>query len=110
MSLRPTIPLPARALCIALLLVTGALAHARAPSPPTPSVPTPAHGIVGVTASIDGRHLRAFKMAADREIGMVEQAIAPYLRRSEGRGDVVAEVLSLVINFHAALVRSGLEK
>ncbi|WP_344811757.1 MerR family transcriptional regulator [Microlunatus aurantiacus] len=59
---------------------------------------------------MDGRHLRAFKMAADREIGMVEQAIAPYLRRSEGRGDVVAEVLSLVINFHAALVRSGLEK
>lgn len=59
---------------------------------------------------MDGRHLRAFKMAADREIGMVEQAIAPYLRRSEGRGDVVAEVLSLVINFHAALVRSGMEK
>ena len=59
---------------------------------------------------MDGRHLRAFKMAADREIGMVEQAIAPYLRRSEGRGDVVAEVLSLVINFHAALVRSGLER
>ena len=41
---------------------------------------------------------------------MVEQAIAPYLRRSEGRGDVVAEVLSLVINFHAALVRSGMEQ
>ena len=59
---------------------------------------------------MDGRHLRAFKMAADREIGMVEQAIAPYLRRSEGRGDVVAEVLSLVINFHAALVRSGMER
>ena len=34
---------------------------------------------------MDGRHLRAFKMAADREIGMVEQAIAPYLRRTEGR-------------------------
>lgn len=59
---------------------------------------------------MDGRHLRAFKMAADREIGMVEQAIAPYLRRSEGRGDVVNEVLSLVINFHAALVRSGMEQ
>lgn len=59
---------------------------------------------------MDGRHLRAFKMAADREIGMVEQAIAPYLRRTEGRTEVVSEVLSLVINFHAALVRSGLEK
>ena len=59
---------------------------------------------------LDGRHLRAFKMAADREIGMVEQAIAPYLRRAEGRADVVSEVLSLVINFHAALVRSGMER
>lgn len=59
---------------------------------------------------MDGRHLRAFKMAADREIGMVEQAIAPYLRRADGNRDLVAEVLALVINFHAALVRSGLEK
>lgn len=59
---------------------------------------------------MDGRHLRAFKMAADREIGMVEQAIAPYLRRSDSSREVVAEVLQLVINFHAALVRSGMEK
>ena len=59
---------------------------------------------------MDGRHLRAFKMAADREIGMVEQAIAPYLRRTESRTEVVTEVLSLVINFHAALVRSGMEQ
>ncbi|HYI56924.1 MAG TPA: MerR family transcriptional regulator [Microlunatus sp.] len=59
---------------------------------------------------MDGRHLRAFKMAADREIGMVEQAIAPYLRRTESRTEVVPEVLNLVINFHAALVRSGMER
>ena len=59
---------------------------------------------------MDGRHLRAFKMAADREIGMVEQAIAPYLRRSERRTEVVGEVLSLVLSFHAALVRSGMDK
>ena len=59
---------------------------------------------------MDGRHLRAFKMAADREIGMVEQAIAPYLRRTESRTEVVTEVLNLVINFHAALVRSGMER
>jgi len=59
---------------------------------------------------MDGRHLRAFKMAADREIGMVEQAIAPYLRRTESRTEVVSEVLNLVINFHAGLVRSGLDQ
>ena len=43
---------------------------------------------------MDGRHLRAFKMAADREIGMVEQAIAPYLRRTESAVRWFAEVLS----------------
>lgn len=59
---------------------------------------------------MDGRHLRAFKMAADREIGMVEQAIAPYLRRSERRTEVIGEVLSLVLSFHAALVRSGMDR
>ena len=34
---------------------------------------------------IDGRHLRAFKMSADREVGLVEQAIAPYVRRAGGQ-------------------------
>src|SRR5207244_12605811 len=33
---------------------------------------------------IAGRHLRAFKMAADREVGLAEQAIAPYVRRAGG--------------------------
>lgn len=60
---------------------------------------------------IDSRHLRAFKLAADREIGLVEQAIAPHVRRGsrEGRGDVAAEVTQLVIGVHAALIRIGME-
>ncbi|QDP96685.1 MerR family transcriptional regulator [Microlunatus elymi] len=61
---------------------------------------------------IDSRHLRAFKLAADREIGLVEQAIAPHVRRSQrdGRGDVAAEVTQLVIGVHAALIRTGMER
>lgn len=60
---------------------------------------------------IDSRHLRAFKLAADREIGLVEQAIAPHVRRGvrDGRGDVAAEVTQLVIGVHAALIRIGME-
>jgi hypothetical protein len=60
---------------------------------------------------IDSRHLRAFKMAADREIGLVEQAIAPHVRRGakDGRADVAAEVTQLVIGVHAALIRTGME-
>ena len=59
---------------------------------------------------IDGRHLRAFKMSADREVGLVEQAIAPYVRRAGGNTDVSGEVTHLVISFHAALVRTAMER
>jgi len=60
---------------------------------------------------IDSRHLRAFKLAADREIGLVEQAIAPHTRRGgrNGQDDVSAEVTQLVIGVHAALIRIGME-
>lgn len=59
---------------------------------------------------IDGRHLRAFKMSADREVGLVEQAIAPHLRRTGGNRDVSSEVTQLVISFHAALVRTAMDR
>ncbi|GAB3926899.1 MerR family transcriptional regulator [Microlunatus endophyticus] len=61
---------------------------------------------------IDSRHLRAFKLAADREIGLVEQAIAPHTRArvKDGQGDVAAEVTQLVIGVHAALIRTGMER
>lgn len=61
---------------------------------------------------IDSRHLRAFKLAADREIGLVEQAIAPHTRRPRrnGQDDVAAEVTQLVIGVHAALIRTGMDR
>jgi DNA-binding transcriptional MerR regulator len=59
---------------------------------------------------IDGRHLRAFKLSADREVGLVEQVIAPYVRRAGGNRDVPGDVTQLVISFHAALVRTAMER
>jgi DNA-binding transcriptional MerR regulator len=62
---------------------------------------------------LEPRHLRAFKSAADREVGMVEQVTAP-IRRSreegaEGRADqAVAEMAALSVRLHITLVRSGL--
>jgi DNA-binding transcriptional MerR regulator len=62
---------------------------------------------------IEPRHLRAFKTAADREIGLVEQVVSP-IRRSredgaEGRAaQAVDEIAGLSLRLHAALVRSGL--
>lgn len=59
---------------------------------------------------VDSRHLRAFKMSADREVGLVEQAIAPHVRRAGANKDVAGEVTQLVISFHAALVRLAMER
>ncbi len=59
---------------------------------------------------LDERHLRAFKMSADREVGLVEQAIAPHARRAGAGKDVAGEVTQLVISLHAALVRSAMER
>lgn len=62
---------------------------------------------------IEPRHLRAFKTAADREVGLVEQVVTP-IRRSreegaEGRAaQAMDEIAALSLRLHAALVRSGL--
>ena len=64
---------------------------------------------------IEGRHLRAFKTSADREVGLVEQVITQLLRQknpeSKARAEEVQrEIASLSVRLHAALVRSGLHR
>ena len=64
---------------------------------------------------IQARHLRSFKSAADREIGLIEQVITPLTRQksseSKARADEVQkEIASLSIRLHAALVRGGLHR
>jgi hypothetical protein len=60
---------------------------------------------------LEPRHLRAFKLAADREIGMFEQVLIP-LRRT-GNAEAAEETLkvlaALSVRMHALLVKSGLE-
>jgi DNA-binding transcriptional MerR regulator len=63
---------------------------------------------------IAARHLRLFRVAADREIGLAEQVLEP-LRRRRARGaagpdpeEVQAEILSRSLGLHIALVRAGL--
>ncbi|MCL6549554.1 MAG: MerR family transcriptional regulator [Acidothermus cellulolyticus] len=62
---------------------------------------------------IEPRHLRAFRAAADREVGLVEQVITPLVRQrspeARARAEEVArEIAALSVRLHAALVRSGL--
>ena len=64
---------------------------------------------------IEARHLRSFKSAADREIGLIEQVITPLTRQksSESKAraqEVQKEIASLSIRLHAALVRGGLHR
>ncbi len=62
---------------------------------------------------IEARHLRPFKAAADREIGLVEQVVTPLVRQrgpeARARADEVArELASLSVKLHATLVKAGM--
>lgn len=64
---------------------------------------------------IEPRHLRSFKSAADREIGLIEQVITPLNRQknsdSKARAEEVSkEIAALSIRLHASLVRAGLNR
>jgi DNA-binding transcriptional MerR regulator len=64
---------------------------------------------------LEPRHLRAFKAAADREVGLVEQVVAPLRggRDTAARAraeDAVSEIAALSVRLHATLVKSGLRR
>ncbi len=64
---------------------------------------------------LEPRHLRAFKTAADREVGLVEQVLAPQRRASDPaasarREDTVSQLAALSVRMHATLVRTGLRR
>jgi DNA-binding transcriptional MerR regulator len=62
---------------------------------------------------IQVRHLRAFRTAADREVGLFEQVVTPLVRQrrpeAQGRAEETAQQLAaLSVRLHAALIRAGL--
>ncbi len=62
---------------------------------------------------VHARHLRGYRAAADREVGLFSQLITPLLRASEPGGraraaELVRELAGLSQRLHAALVRTGL--
>mgnify|MGYP001792583459 FL=1 len=62
---------------------------------------------------IEPRHLRAFRTAADREIGLVQQVLSPIRGRARGASgtaphDPTAQILAECIALHTALVKAGL--
>jgi DNA-binding transcriptional MerR regulator len=70
-----------------------------------------AHAAAGLAAyGIEPRHLRPFRTAADREIGLVQQVAAPLRGRrgQTGKDDPTGDILRLCIALHTALVKDGL--
>lgn len=62
---------------------------------------------------IEARHLRPFKAAADREVGLLEQVVTPMVRQrnpeARARADeAVRELAALSVRLHSTLVRQGL--
>ena len=61
---------------------------------------------------LEPRHLRAFRAAADREVGLVEQVVAPLARgRDAAAGaraeDAMSQIAALSVRLHATLVKAG---
>jgi DNA-binding transcriptional MerR regulator len=64
---------------------------------------------------IEARHLRPFRVVADRETGLVEQMAVPYSqpRDRDGREreqETIRELASLFVHLHAALLRAELTR
>ena len=62
---------------------------------------------------LEPRHLRAFKTAADREVGLIEQVVAPVgaaatPRASARAEEAMSELAALSVRLHATLVKAGL--
>jgi DNA-binding transcriptional MerR regulator len=61
---------------------------------------------------IEPRHLRLFRSAADREVGLLEQVVSPLVRQrgpeAKAHADeVVRELAALSVKLHATLVKAG---
>lgn len=66
-----------------------------------------------VEFGLQPRHLRAFRVAADREVGLLTQVVAPLSRQRDPdarqRADeVMRELAALCVRLHALLVKAGL--
>jgi DNA-binding transcriptional MerR regulator len=62
---------------------------------------------------LEARHLRAYRAAADREVGLFEQVVTPMMRQRNPEAkaraaETVRELAALSVRLHAALVQSGL--
>jgi DNA-binding transcriptional MerR regulator len=64
---------------------------------------------------LEGRHLRAFRTAAEREVGLFSQVVGPMSRQRGGEAkaraeETMRELAAASVRLHAALVQIGLRE
>jgi DNA-binding transcriptional MerR regulator len=64
---------------------------------------------------LEPRHLRAFKAAADREVGLIDQIVSPQARQRDDQAraraaEMESELAALSVRLHATLVKIGLRR
>ena len=59
--------------------------------------------------SMDTRHMRAIRQAAEHEAGLIEQALIPYARHPEQASKIAAETTKVMMHAHTAMVYDMLE-
>ncbi len=66
--------------------------------------------LVGQLAELglEPRHLRGFRTAADREVGLLDQVVPPSTRNQGPSAGRLAELAALSVRLHTVLVRSDL--
>lgn len=57
---------------------------------------------------LEPRHLRGFRSAADRELGLLDQVVPPATRQQATAAADLATLAALVVRLHTVLVRAGL--
>ncbi|MEC7102255.1 MAG: MerR family transcriptional regulator, partial [Actinomycetota bacterium] len=65
----------------------------------------------------EGRHMRSFRVVADRESGLIEQMATPFGRTTGREGDskvrsqeAIREIAALFVQLHASLLRAELTR
>jgi DNA-binding transcriptional MerR regulator len=59
---------------------------------------------------VEARHLRLFRTAADREVGLVEQAVGPLAPQRDRETRARERLAALTVQLHTTLVRAGLRR
>ncbi len=71
--------------------------------------------VEAIDQGLEPRHLRSFKVAADREVGLLAQVVSPMTGKKGSAGveeadEAIRELAAISVRLHTALVRAGINR